>query len=201
MLIADDIEPEIAQIASLRAANPLQFSRIIMKNPRCVELKSFVERKARGSDMFKDAPDKIKVLNAVRNVKGFEYAARILESYETQWRLRYGKLEESLKWLIEKTPNSFSKTVLAVPEIYGRIIEQTAWIDAIFANTPEGYVFEIDSAEKIDLKTRIYCVMLGLRDFPACAGCGKKMVSNVLSAKKGFKRYCCDSCSTGSADV
>lgn len=70
---------------------------------------------------------------------------------------------ESIRKIVEDNPQFYAVKVKANPVLCKFLFAETKWLD------------EIDPL----LKTRIYCVLNGIKTWPRCLTCGKEIKANV----------------------
>lgn len=205
-IIVDRSKTEREQIAQLRAEHLRQYPQIVMKNPDFTHLRDFVtSHPLNRTDVMRNAPDKIKVMNIMQDMPGFEYVRQCLVAYEIDYNSTSLEPTKFIRWLVSRFPKNFGQSLHSCKNadaILKHLRGQTSWIDDFLWNADESCCrLDIRSAGEISEKTRIHCLLNGLAEFPKCRTCGKTIVANVLSVTDGFRPHCDESCGTLDQDV
>lgn len=204
-ITVDRTGSETEQIAQLRAEHLRQYPSIVMKNPDFAHLRDFIlSHPLNQTDVMREAPDKVKVLNVMKDSPGFEYAQTVLNSYVIGYNSFTLEPRDFVKWLVTEFPRNFDWSFRQCknPTVGEYMAGQMSWMSAPFAAADRSsFRFDFSSADAISNKTRAYCVINGIAEFPKCATCGKALVANVKSVFEGFRRHCDGSCAASDPSV
>jgi len=201
-ITVDTSKSELDQIVQLRQEHLRQYPSIIMKNPDFKHLREFVlSHEANQSAKMQAAPPKIQVMNVVKDLPGFEYCETHLKNYDILWNSTDKTPIEFIRWITAEYPKTFGESIRRCKNILNFIRAETTWIGNSFRKNEAEATFKVHAVDLIDLKTRIFCILHDIHEFPKCKTCGKTIIDNVLSIYEGFRIHCCVKCASSDPDV
>lgn len=92
---------------------------------------------------------------------------------------------EQIRKILEDNPQFFAVKIKANKALRKFIFDETSWLD------------EINPL----LKTRIYCVLNGVKTWPTCQTCGKEIKTDIHKINVGFPQYCSSGCVSKNAGI
>lgn len=112
-----------------------------MKNPDFAHLRDFVtSHPLNRTDVMRNATDKIKVMNIMQDMPGFEYVRQCLVAYEIDYNSTSLEPTKFIRWVVSRFPKNFGQSLHSCKNadaILKHLRGQTSWIDNFLWNADE----------------------------------------------------------------